>query len=105
MMRHVADDVERAFDVAMVAVYMTAKRELGYNATRFLQMITDEGGLGAARKLLHASAVSDGFTTLWEHGRLDLSVEAYVLRPEFAGLFTDGERRIARKRLKDYGRG
>jgi hypothetical protein len=99
----VADDVERAFDAAMVAIYTTAKRDLGYNATRFLQMITDEGGLGAARKLLHASAVSDGFTTLWERRRLDLSVEAHVLRPEFAGLFTEGERRIARQRLHDYG--
>jgi hypothetical protein len=102
-MRHVADDVERAFDAAMVAIYTTAKRDLGYNATRFLQMITDEGGPAAARKLLHASGVSDGFTTLWEHRRLDLSVEAHVLRPEFAGLFTDDERRIARQRLKDYG--
>lgn len=103
MMRHAADDVERAFDAAMVAIYTTAKRDLRYNATRFLQMITDEGGVVAARRLLHASAVSDGFTTLWEHARLDLSVEAHVLRPEFAGLFTDGERRIARQRLKDYG--
>lgn len=97
------DDVERAFDAAMVAIYTTAKRDLGYNATRFLQMVTDEGGLGAARRLLHASSVSDGFTTLWEHARLDLSVEAHVLRPEFAGLFTNRERQIARRRLKDYG--
>jgi hypothetical protein len=102
-MRYVADDVERAFDAAMLAIYTTAKRDLGYNATRFLQMITDEGALVAARKLLHASVASDGFTVLWEHGRLDLSVEAHVLRPEFAGLFTDSERRIARNRLKDYG--
>src|SRR5262245_22884650 len=102
-MPFVAGDVERAFDAAMVAIYTTAKRDLGYNATRFLQMITDEGGLVAARRLLHASAVSDGFTTLWEHARLDLSVEAHVLRPEYAGLFTDAERRIARRRLKDYG--
>jgi hypothetical protein len=102
-MQLVAGDVERAFDAAMVAIYRTAKRDLGYNATRFLQMITDEGGFAAARKLLRASAVSDGFTTLWERGRLDLSVEAHVLRPEFAGLFTDGERRVARQRLKDYG--
>src|SRR5262245_30777731 len=102
-MRPVAHDVERAFDAAMVAIYTTAKRDLGYNATRFLQMITDEGGLIAARKLLHASVASEGFTTLWEHRRLDLSVEAHVLRPEFAELFTDDERRIARKRLRDYG--
>lgn len=102
-MGYVADEVERAFDAAMVAIYTTAKRDLGYNATRFLQMITDEGGLVAARKLLHASIASDGFIVLWEHGRLDLSVEAHVLNPEFAELFTDTERRIARKRLKEYG--
>ncbi len=100
-----ADDVERAFHEAMVAIYTTAKRDLGYNATRFLQMITDVGGLAAARKLLHASAVSEGFTTPWEHRRLDLSVEAHVLRPEFELLFTDSERRIAERRLKDYGFG
>ena len=97
------DDVERAFDKAMVTIYKTAKTELGYNATRFLQMITDRGGLAAARHLLHAPAVSDGFTTLWEHKRLDLSVEAHVVRDEFATLFTDDERRTARRRLNDYG--
>jgi hypothetical protein len=98
-----ADDVERAFDAAMVAIYTTAKKDIGYNATRFLQMITDGGGLAAARKLLHAPAVSDGFTTLWEHNRLDLSVEAHVLRPEFESLFSRQERDIARRRLSDYG--
>lgn len=98
-----SDDVERAFEAAMIAIYATAKRDLGYNAKRFLQMITDHGGLAAARKLLHASAVSEGFTTLWERRRLDLSVEAHVLRPEYESLFTDSERRIAERRLKDYG--
>lgn len=72
---------------AMVEIYQTAKNDLGYNATRFLQMISDHGGLGAARQLLHAPAVSDGFTTLWEHHRLELSVEAHVLRDEFRSLF------------------
>ena len=47
--------------------------------------------------------VSDGFTTLWELKRLDLSVEAYVLRPEYAPLFTEEERGIARARLRQYG--
>jgi hypothetical protein len=47
--------------------------------------------------------VSDGFTTLWKLQRVDLSVEAYVLRPEYAPLFTEEERAIARARLKGYG--
>ena len=46
--------------------------------------------------------VSDGFTTLWELKRLDLSVEAYVLRSEYAPLFTEAERGIARARLRQY---
>jgi len=40
--------------------------------------------------------ISDGSTTLWDLKRLDLSVEAYVLRPESAPLFTEEERAIAR---------
>ena len=43
------------------------------------------------------------FTTLWELKRLDLSVEAYVLRSEYAPLFTKEERGVARARLKEYG--
>lgn len=89
----VASELERRFDQAMIGIYTTAKRDLGYNATRFLQMITEHGGLGAARLLLGSEAVSEGFTKLWEHRRLDLTVEAHVLRQEFAELFTPSERR------------
>ena len=43
---------ELRFHRAMVAIYETAKRDLGYNATRFLQMISEQGGVAAARQLL-----------------------------------------------------
>jgi hypothetical protein len=82
---------EQAFHLAMISIYNRAKRDLGYNASRFLQML-DLGGLAAARQLLHAPTVSDGFTTLWERHRLDLTVEAHVLKPEFQHLFTEDER-------------
>jgi len=52
---------------------------------------------------LRKDEVSNGFTTLWDRKRLDLSVEAYVLRPEYAPLFTEEERGIARARLMEYG--
>lgn len=87
----------------MVSIYETAKRELGYNATRFLQMISEQGGLATARQLLWDDKPSDGFTTLWERGRLDLTVEARVLAPEFAPLFTEADLDRARDRLKAYG--
>jgi hypothetical protein len=97
------EKIERNFHHAMVAIYNTAKRELSYNATRFLQMVSEQGGLAAARQLLWSDKPSDGFTTLWSHHRLDLTVEALVLRDEYAVLFTEADRQRARDRLELYG--
>lgn len=98
-----ASQVEQQFHQAMVAIYETARRDLGYNATRFLQMISEHGGLAAARQLLWTDQPSDGFTTLWSHHRPDLTVEAHVLKDQHASLFTDDDRDQARRRLKLYG--
>jgi hypothetical protein len=87
------------FDDAMLDVYRRAKLEVGYNATRFLEMVTSDGGLATARKLLGSPTVSDGFTALWAAGRQDLTVEAVVLQPEFATLFTPDELQQAASRL------
>lgn len=96
-------DLEQVFRQAMLDIYSRAKKECRYTATYLLQMVTERGGLEAAQSLLHTEAPSDGFTTLWEHQRLDLSVEYHVLMPQFAALFTDEERAVARKRLEQYG--
>ncbi len=87
----------------MRQIYLQAKKECGYNASRFLQMISNVGGLKAAKQLIRKDGGTDGFTTLWEHGRLDLSVEAHVLKPEYAGLFSDDERQLCRERLESFG--
>jgi hypothetical protein len=86
----------------MVRIYERAKAEINYVATRFLQLVSEKGGVEAARQLITSDRPSDGFTTLWERGGLDLSVEALVLRPEFQELFTDHERTLARERLRSY---
>ncbi|OFW10379.1 MAG: hypothetical protein A3H96_02190 [Acidobacteria bacterium RIFCSPLOWO2_02_FULL_67_36] len=96
-------EAERQFNEAMLEIYRRAKAEAGYNATRFLSMVVERGGLETARYLLHAATVSEGYTALWERKRLDLTVEAMILRPEWQGLFSDLERRIAVSRLRDYG--
>lgn len=90
---------ERAFHEAMLEVYRGAKAECGYNATRFLQMVDDFGGVKAAKKLLVSDEIQYGFTKLWECGCLSLTVEAHVLLPEFRDLFAPEERRRARDRL------
>lgn len=87
----------------MRAVYHRAKDEAGYNATYFLGMLAEHGGLETARRLLAATKISDGFAALWERKRLDLTVEALALKPEFQDLFTEEELETARHRLEQFG--
>jgi hypothetical protein len=96
-------ELELIFDSAMLDIYRRAKSEAGYNATRYLQMLNEHRGLETARILLHAQTVSEGYTALWERGRLDLTVEALVLEQDFSSLFTPEDREIARRRLTEYG--
>jgi hypothetical protein len=96
-------ELEEQFDAAMLEAHKRAKSEMGYNSNRFLHILQEHRGVGTAQMLLHASTVSEGYTAMWERSRLDLTVEALVLNPIYASLFTDGEREIARRRLGDYG--
>jgi hypothetical protein len=96
-------ELEAQFHEAMLNIYRRAKAEAHYTATRFLGMVVDTGGLATARYLLHAEKVSDGYTALWERGRLDLTVEAMILDDTWRPLFADEERAIAVARLRQYG--
>jgi hypothetical protein len=96
------DDLERGFEVAMYEIYDRAGREVGYWASRYRQLVDRRHGLGAARYLLHQRATSDGYRRLREAGRLDLTVEALVLKSRFRPLFTAEEIGIARARLDYY---
>ncbi len=91
--------LERQWDAAMEDIYQRAGHEAGYWAGRFRQMLTKRGGLGTARYILHKAASTEGYAHLRAVDRLDLSVEAYALRPEFAPLFTTEELDLARTRL------
>jgi hypothetical protein len=79
----------------------TAQR--GYWASYFLRGVRNHGGPDYARRLLRATGTSEGFQRLTNEGRLDLTVEALVLRPEYAAIFTDQERTIAAHRLAQGG--
>lgn len=92
------------FDRAMRRLYTEALEQTGYRPTYFLRMVSELGGLGAAKQLLApGQQTHDGFTTLYLHGRLDLTVEATILDPTFAELFTDDELDTARERLRLHG--
>jgi hypothetical protein len=95
--------IEAQFDQIMFDVYRRAKDEAAYNATIFLQMLTDKGGLRTAKTLINSNKPSDGYTALYMRGRLDLTVEAVVTEDSrWHHLFTDEELDRARKRLREY---
>jgi hypothetical protein len=97
-------NIEKEFDVAMFDIYRRAKIEANYTAAIFLQMLNDRGGLATAKYLINSLRPSDGYTNLFERGRLDLTVEAMIIDGQkWQELFTGEELRKARKRLKEYG--
>ena len=98
------DDLEAKFEQAMFSVYRRAKDEAKYNATIFLQMLTDNGGARTAKTLINATKPSDGYTELYLRERLDLTVEALVTEgEEWHRLFEPEELERAQKRLDAYG--
>ena len=72
-----------------------AKKECRYNPTRFIQMLAQYGAVETAKKLiadaLLTGKTSDGFTTLLLCGRLDLTMEDSVCKPEYQPLFSPEE--------------
>jgi len=93
---------EAKLNDALLNAVQIMKSEYRYNPSIFIQMLTSDGAIETCRKLILSKRASDGFAKLWEFHRLDLSVEAIVLRPEFNGIFSSEEKKIARRRLKEY---
>ena len=96
------ENLEAKFHQAMVNSYHAAK-EHGYIATYFLQMISEHGGVGAAKRLISTPKHQSGLTELFLIERLDLSAEALILQELYRDLFTDCERRQSYFRLKEHG--
>lgn len=109
-----APPLEQRFHDAMLDVFRLAGEATrkqrpdgtfirGYWAHYFLRAVRNHGGLAYAHQLLQVEGTTDGFARLTEEGRLDLTMEALVLRPEFASLFSAHERQIAASRLARAG--
>lgn len=82
-----ATDLEARFGQAVLGICQRAKTELNYDATLLLGMLADEDTVATATKPVMSDRISEGFTFLWTHERLDFTVEALVGSSEFAPLF------------------
>jgi hypothetical protein len=96
-------ELEVLFDRAMFDIYHRAREKCDYNAVRFLQMLSEKGGLATAKHLLASGNPQEGFIRLWECGCIDLTVEALILQDRFQDLFTDKELEEAHRRLEELG--
>ena len=72
---------------------------IGYNPTRSADMVSTWGGVGTARRLIVSGDIQDGVRKIVSMGRPELAMESIMLEPQFAELFSDGERDAARWRL------
>ena len=96
-------DAVKELKDALRDTYRRMKDDCGYPANRFLQMIDRRGPVETAIELVMSPKPSRGFVTLQTYRRLDLAVEAIVLRDEFSHLFGDEVKAAARRRLTEHG--
>lgn len=66
-------------------------------------MLHEHRGVETARRLI--PSISDGYAELWRRGRLDLTVEALILREPWRRLFSQDELLSAWMRLSESGYG
>jgi hypothetical protein len=74
-----------------------------YRPTYFLRMLKNYGPVSTTTQLATADKFHEGFTKLWELGRLDLTVEAIMLRDPYSALFPKEVLAKASSRLKALG--
>ena len=66
-----------------------AEKEYGCKMTRFLQTIERFGIVRTAQEIFRKGRTSDCFNKLAEAGHLELTMEAIIVKGEYAELFTD----------------
>lgn len=105
---HIMETLAKAFEEELRAKMARAKKECGYNPTRFNQMLARHGGVETARRLIDAAQksgnLSAGLSTLWPCGRLDLSMEESVCQSKYESLFSDAQIAYCKKVLAELKR-
>jgi hypothetical protein len=89
--------LEREMRKALVDIFKQCAA-LNYRPTGMLDLMEEHGPIGAVRRLI-ANPISDGFNKLALLGRLDLAVERLALQDRWAGVFSEKELDICRRRL------
>lgn len=97
------EDLESRFHQEMLDLYWAAGKAIGYWANYYLRKVRRVGGIQAAKEWLQPKKnETAGLERLARENRLDLSVEALVLREPWDQLFTEDELKMAKDRLDGF---
>lgn len=97
------NELKSNFERELLKAVETCINLYGYRPTYFLRMLENYGPVNTATQLATANKFHEGFTKLWELGRLDLTVEAIMLRDPHRELFPKEVLAKASSRLKALG--
>ncbi|MEA5057115.1 MAG: hypothetical protein VB047_06110 [Anaerotignum propionicum] len=84
-------DIEKIFSEEWMKKAEQAKGLEGYNSAKLIKEIQQYGGVSVARRALSRNGCSDNFEILKKSKRLDLSMEALIVKGEYGSLFEDDE--------------
>ena len=86
---------------------LNSKKEIGNFAldldVEFTEFKSEEELINYVAKLLKKNGGRKVFTILWSNGKLDLSIEALVLKDKYKSLFNEEIKEQSRKILYQYG--
>lgn len=77
--------------------------KLKYRPTQFKRMLDAYGGFDTVNRVLTSGKPSDGFTKLWELGRLDLTCEAIIVETKWRSNFDEELLARAERLLREMG--
>ena len=80
-----------------------AEKEYDCKMTRILETIYRFGIVRTAQEILRKGRTSDCFDKLVEEGRIDLTMEAVIVKRQYAELFTDEEVNVCYELLCEKG--
>ncbi|MCL6579976.1 MAG: hypothetical protein K6T73_11480, partial [Candidatus Bathyarchaeota archaeon] len=96
-------EIEKELEQEFLKASFLCKNRYKYNPTRFLQMLERGGPIKTAVGLVMAPTYHEGFTKLWQLGRLDLTVEAIILQEPYNQLLSQEILNTARSKLEKIG--
>ncbi|ONI46748.1 hypothetical protein AN644_02630 [Candidatus Epulonipiscium fishelsonii] len=96
------DSLKQKFNKEVINTYKRIATEVKYKSSGLLTQINKYGGYEASLKYIMTDANTMDFSVLWEYQRLDLSIEALILKEDYKSLFPDYILEFCKNRLKEY---